>query len=90
LFKSASQKGSANYNENKKEFLRETVYIIDHLRPLCEFIPGAVKILVVMGDSCAKEKLSISSSEKEKTKVSGGNRRPQKKKNQRTPDDQPT
>ena len=29
---------------NKKELFREAVYIIDHLRPLCEFVLGAVEI----------------------------------------------
>ncbi|KAJ8424440.1 hypothetical protein Cgig2_003898 [Carnegiea gigantea] len=54
---------------NKKELLRETVYIINHLRPLGEFIPGAVEILEVMSDSCTNEKPLVSSSEKGKTKV---------------------
>ncbi|KAJ8422583.1 hypothetical protein Cgig2_007492 [Carnegiea gigantea] len=73
---------------NKNELLRETIYIIDHLRPLCEFLPGAIKISVVMYNSCTKEKPSVSSSEKGKTKVSRGNKKLQKKKNKRTPHDQ--
>jgi len=56
--------------------LRETVYIIDHLRPLCEFVVGVVEILGVMGDSCTKENPSVSSSEKTKTKVSEGIKMP--------------
>jgi len=61
---------------NKNEFLRETIYIIDHLYPLYEFVPGAVEILEVMGDSCTKEKPLVLSTEKGKTKVSRGNKRP--------------
>jgi len=68
--------------------LRETIYIIDHLCPLCEFLPGAVAISGVMGDSYTKKKPSVLSTEKGKTKVSGGNKRPQKKKNKRTSNDQ--
>ncbi|KAJ8425399.1 hypothetical protein Cgig2_033079 [Carnegiea gigantea] len=49
-----------------------------------KFVPATVEISGVMGDSCAKEKPSLSSSEKGKTKVSGGNERPQKRKNKRT------
>jgi len=73
---------------NKNEVLRETIFIIDPRRPLCEFVPGTVKILGVIGDSYAKEKPSVSSSEKGKAKVSRGNKRPKKKKNKRTPNDQ--
>jgi len=72
---------------NKKELLRETVYIIDHVHHLCKFVPRAVEILGIMGDSCVKEKPSVSSSEKGKAKVSGGNKRPQNKKNKRSPND---
>ena len=72
----------------KKELLRETIYIIDHLRPLCEFVPKAVEISVVMGNSYAKQKSSVSSSKKGKAKVYGGNKKTQKKKNKRTLDDQ--
>jgi len=68
--------------------LRKTVYIIGHLCHRCEFVPGAVKILGVMGESCTKKKPSVSSSKKGRNKVSGGNKRLQKKKNKRTPDDQ--
>jgi len=57
------------------------------MRPLCEFVPGAVEISGVTGDNCTREEPSISSSEKGKTKISSGNRRPQKK-NNRTPNDQ--
>jgi len=56
--------------------LKKIVYIIDHLCPPCEFVPGAVEISRVLGDSCAKEKPLVSSFEKGKTKVSGGNKRP--------------
>jgi len=73
---------------NKNELLREVVYIIDHLRPLCEFVPGAIEILGVTGNSCTKEKPSVSPSGKGKTKVFEGNKRPRKKKNKRTPNDQ--
>jgi len=59
--------------------LREAVYIIGHLCPLCEFAPGAVEISGVTGDNCTKGGPSLSSSEKGKKKVSSGNRRPQKK-----------
>jgi len=69
----------------KKELLRETIYIIDHLLPLYQFIPGAVKVLGVMVDNFVKEKPSVLSSEKERTKVSGGNKRLWKKKNKRIP-----
>ena len=72
---------------NKNELLRETVNIIGHLRPLCEFGPGAIEISGVIGDNYTKEGCSLSSSEKGKKKVSNGNRRPQKK-NKRTPNDQ--
>jgi len=58
------------------------------LCPLCEFVPGAVEISGVMGDSCTKEKPSVLSTEKGKTMASGGNKRPQKKKNKRTSSDQ--
>ena len=51
---------------NKNELLREAVYIIGHLRPLCEFVPGAVEISGVTGDNCTKGGPSLSSSEKEK------------------------
>ncbi|KAJ8438651.1 hypothetical protein Cgig2_016397 [Carnegiea gigantea] len=70
---------------NGKELLRKTVYIIDHLRPLCELVPRAVEILGVTSNSYTKEKPLVSPSEKGKTKVSGGNKRPQ---NKRTPKDQ--
>jgi len=30
---------------NKKEFSRKAIYIVDHLRPLCELVPGALEIL---------------------------------------------
>lgn len=53
---------------NKKELLREAVHIIDHLHPLCEFVPGVVEISGFMGDNCAKEKSSVSSSKKRKAK----------------------
>ena len=69
----------------KKEFLREAIYIIDHLHLLWEFVPEVIKISRVMSDSCAKEKSLVSSSEKGKAKVSRGNKRPMKKKNKRTP-----
>ncbi|KAJ8436146.1 hypothetical protein Cgig2_033641 [Carnegiea gigantea] len=52
----------------KNELLREAVYIIDHLCSLCEFIPRAVKVSGVTGNSCTKEKPLVSSSEKGKTK----------------------
>jgi len=61
---------------NKQELLRETVYIIDHLRPLCEFVPEAVEVSGVMGNNCTKDKPSVSSSEKGKAKVFGSNKRP--------------
>jgi len=61
---------------NKNELLREAVYIIGQLRPLCEFVPGAVEISGVTGDNCIKEGPSLSSSEKGKKKVSSGIRRP--------------
>ena len=60
----------------KKELLRETIYIIDHLPPLCESVPRAVEISGVLDDSCAKVKPLVSSSQKGKTKVSGGNKGP--------------
>ena len=63
----------------------ETICIIDHLLSLCEFVPRAVEISGVMGDSCAKEKPSVLSFEIGKTNVSGGNKRLWKKKNKRTP-----
>ncbi|KAJ8434749.1 hypothetical protein Cgig2_001952 [Carnegiea gigantea] len=72
---------------NKNELLRDAVYIIGHQRPLCELVPGAVKISGVTGDNCTKEGPSLSSSKKGKKKVSSGNKRPQKK-NKRTPNDQ--
>ena len=59
---------------NKKVLLREAIYIIDHLHPLCEFVFGAIKISGVMVESYAKEKLSVSLFEKGKTKVFGGNK----------------
>ena len=64
---------------NKKEFLREVAYIIDHLRLLCEFVPGVIEISRDMSDICVKEKSSISSSKKGKTKGFGHNKRPLKK-----------
>jgi len=72
---------------NKNELLREAVYIICHLRPLYEFVYGAVEISGVTGDSYTKGGPSLSSSKKGQKKVSGSNRRPQKK-NKRTPNDQ--
>jgi len=68
--------------------LREAIYIIDHLHPLSEFVLGAIEILGVTSNSFSKEKPSVLSSKKGKIKVSGGNKRPQKKKNKRTPNDQ--
>jgi len=59
---------------NKKELLRETTCIIAHLRPLWEFVSWAAKVSGVMGDRCAKEKPSVSSSKRGKTKVPGGNK----------------
>ena len=74
---------------NKNELLREVVYIIDHLCPLCEFVPRAVESFGVTGNNCTKEKALVSSSKKGKTKVSGGKKRPsKKKKNKRTHNDQ--
>jgi len=51
---------------NKKEFLGQVVYIIDHLRPLYEFVPGVIEILRDMSDNSVKEKSSVPSSKKEK------------------------
>jgi len=56
--------------------LRETIFIVDYLCPLYEFVHGAVEISGVIGDSCMNKKPSISSSKKGKTKVSGGKKRP--------------
>ena len=68
--------------------MREAVYIVDHLRLVYEFIPRDIEILGVTGNRSTKEKPSVSSSKKGKTKVSEGNKRPQKKKNKRTSNDQ--
>jgi len=68
---------------NKKEFLREAVYIIDHLRPLCEFVPRVIEISRDMSDNSVKEKSSVPSSKKAKVKVFGDNKRPPKKGNKR-------
>lgn len=66
---------------NKNELLREVVYIIDHLRRLCKFVPGAIEILGVTDNSCTNGNPSVSSCEL------FGKKRPQKS-NKRTPNDQ--
>jgi len=73
---------------NKKELLREAVYIIDHLRPLCEFVPGVIEISRDMSDNSAKGKSSVSSSRKGKAKVFGDNKRPLKKGSKRPSTDE--
>jgi len=72
---------------NKKEFLREAVYIIDHLRPLCEFVLGVIEISRDMSDNCVKEKSSVPSFKKGETKVFGDNKKPLKKNSKRPPID---
>ena len=52
---------------NKKELLREAPYIIDHLRPLYEFVPRVIDLSGVLGNSYTKEKSSVSSSKKGKS-----------------------
>ena len=61
---------------NKNELLRETICIINHICPPFKFVRKVVEILGGMGNSCTKEKPSALSSEKGKTKVSRGNKRP--------------
>jgi len=74
---------------NKKELLREAVYIIDHLPPLCEFVPGVIEISRDMSDNSTKEKSSVPSSEKGKAKIFGDNIRPLKKGSKRPSTDKP-
>jgi len=61
---------------NKKELLRETVYIIDHLHPLYEFVLRAVIVV-------PRRSLQYHPLKKEKPRFLEV--RPQKKKNKMTP-----
>jgi len=56
---------------NKKECLRDVIYIIDHLRPRSEFVPKVVEISGDTSDNYVKEKSSVSSSKNGKANVFG-------------------
>ena len=70
---------------NKNELLKETTCITNHLPLLCEFVLRAIEISGMMGENCAKKRPSILSSEKGKSKVSRGNKRPRKSRIKGTP-----
>jgi len=63
----------------RRSFKGKLSIIIDHLRPLCEFVPRALEISGATSNNYAKEKSSVSSSERGKAKISKSNKKLQRR-----------